>query len=54
MIYEVDEMDETSPTVAGEQGFYGPSAAGDYPRIAAWAEKQFWLSIGELPCDGLR
>jgi aminoglycoside phosphotransferase (APT) family kinase protein len=40
--------------VAGEQGFYGPSPAGNDSRIATWAEKQFWLSIEELPCDGLK
>jgi len=35
--------------VAGERGFFGPSPPGSDPRIATWAEEQFWLSIEELP-----
>ena len=35
--------------VAGQQGFFGPSHPGNDPRIAAWAEEQFRLSIEDLP-----
>jgi len=35
--------------VAGQQGFFGPAHPGNDPRIATWAEKQFHLSIEDLP-----
>ena len=35
--------------VAGQQGFFGPSHPGNDARIATWAEKQFRLSIEDLP-----
>jgi aminoglycoside phosphotransferase (APT) family kinase protein len=35
--------------VAGEQGFFGPSHAVFDSRIGTWAEKQFRLSIQDLP-----
>jgi aminoglycoside phosphotransferase (APT) family kinase protein len=35
--------------VATEQGFFGPSRAGNNSVIAGWAEKQFWLCTEDLP-----
>lgn len=50
----LQHLDAWSVAVAGQQGFFGPSRPGNDPRIAAWAQEQFWLSTEGLPCDDLK
>ena len=45
----LQHLEQWAVAAAGQQGFYGPSHPEKYPRIAAWAEEQFRLSIQELP-----
>jgi aminoglycoside phosphotransferase (APT) family kinase protein len=45
----VQNLDAWALAVAGQQGFFGPSPAGDDSLIATWAEKQFRQSIKDLP-----